>query len=440
MIINTNVPMNEFHTDSYVDLVTLQNTLKEGIKRIIPNSVRVCAEVSSVSRKPNGHCYIEMSQTENGRLLAKARAIIWRTTYERLMPRFYQVNNSELRPGMKVLVDVKANYHEVYGLSFYIDNINPEFTLKSTLGERELERRRTIEKLTKEGLIDLQKQLERPVLPYKLAVISANGAAGLGDFLRHIGNNEYGFVFSPVLFPSVMQGAGSPPSICAALAEINDAYQYDEHAYDAILILRGGGSELDLACFDDYEMAKSIALSNFPVYTAIGHDRDFHVADMVASAHFKTPTALADELISCFMSEDERLSTYSSRLQIAFLNKVSKKESKIDLLESRINNGLQRKVLGMESNLNILTQRIKNVLYQRLNLMDSSINMLESRIKSADPRGILKRGYVLTLSPSGAVMKKATDTKKGDNVRIMFADGVIHATVDDVEVKKVEVK
>lgn len=369
--------MGDYH--DHIDLYTLQLSLKAGVEDVFPERVWVKAEVSSVSVK-GGHCYLELSQNEGSTMVAKARAVIWRSRYMLLSRMFEELTGGPLKPGITVLARVQVSYSELYGLTLVIDDLDAEVTI----GERELQKRRTIERLEKEGLMDAQKALSLPDLPYALAVVSAAGAAGYGDFQRHLHENEYGFVFRTDLFEASMQGAAAPQSISEALA----AVEASGVKYDAVLILRGGGSSIDLDCFDDYDLAVAIARCPIPVFTAIGHERDHHVADMVACDFVKTPTALADEFISRYVAEDMRIESYSTRLRLAFINKI--------------------------------------------NAILSRLDVLESRIKGADPRNVLSRGYVLTLDSKGRALKSAAALKEGDMVKVMFADGVA-----ECETKKV---
>lgn len=361
----------------FIDLLTLQRGLKEGIEDLFPDKVRVRAEISGVSIK-GGNCYLELSQTENGRLVAKARGIIWRDRYFLLSSYFREITGSDLQAGMTVLVRVQVTYNEAFGLTLFIDELDPGLTL----GEQERIRRETLSKLEEEGLIDRQKSLSLAPLPYALAVISTDTAAGWGDFRRHLTENAWGFRFRVDLFEAVMQGNTAPESISDAL----DAVQASKTPYDAILILRGGGSNFDLNCFDDYGLCFNIARCDIPVFTAIGHDRDHHVADRVAYRDVKTPTALADLFLDLYATEDERISGYITRLRLAFVNK--------------------------------------------LNAMSSRIELLSSRIKAADPRGILSRGYALVTDGRGVVLKSAAGVAPGDRVNVLFADGQLNCTVD----------
>lgn len=386
----------------FIDLLYLQNRLKKGIESLFPNRIWVKAEVSAVKARSGGHCYMELSQSEDGKLVAKASAIIWSSKYRVIAPYFESVTGSPIQEGMVILVEVQVNFSELYGLSLIINDIDPEYSL----GVKELERQMTIERLQKEGLMDLQQKQELPLLPYRLAVISAPDAAGYRDFMRHLEENPYGFQVCPVLFQALMQGAECPSSIVSAMDEIIGD---DEH-WDAVLILRGGGSKLDLACYDDYGLAAAIAKFPLPVLTAVGHDQDFHVCDMVAHEFLKTPTALADYILDIYEREDERISSCQSRVVLAVSNRLYREES---LLES-------------------MAARIKGAFSLKIAAMESALKVLEARIGAADPRRILDRGYALAVDADGVVLKGAAGRKPGDKVSIMFADGTLNCTVDDL--------
>ena len=290
----------------FVNLLELQQKIKKGVECLFPKKLWVRAEVSAVKARYGGHCYLELSQSDEAGLKAKASAVIWSSKYRFIAPYFESVTGSPIQEGMVILIEVQVSYSELYGLSFVINDIDPEFSV----GHKELERQKTIERLQNEGLMGLQKQLVFPDLPYLLAVVSAEDAAGYRDFMRHLHENEYGFSFSTVLYPALMQGAGCPASVVEAL----DAIIESGVTYDAVLVLRGGGAKLDLACFDDYDMAAAIAQYPLPVLTAIGHDQDYHVCDMVAHGSVKTPTALADLFLGIYEDEDARLSSYLTRI------------------------------------------------------------------------------------------------------------------------------
>jgi len=361
----------------FIDLYELQKQMREGLEDLFPDSVWVRAEISSIQVKANGHCYMELSQSSDGAVVAKARAVIWRGRYLPISTYFRQATDSDMAPGMQILCRVQVTYPELYGLTLTIDEVEPQFTL----GQAELLRRQTVERLRENALMDAQKTLGVAPIPFNLAVISARDAAGYGDFCRHLQQNPYGFRFGVELFESAMQGTLAPSSVSRAIEDI----QTCGRRYDAILIIRGGGSNLDLACFDDYDLCFAIANSSIPVFTAIGHDRDLHVADMVAFRFEKTPTALADFFIGMFLDEDERITSIAARLNLLVSARISSLEARLDILEARI--------------------------------------------KAADPRNVLSRGYSLVTDSRGVVVKSSGKLSDGDEIMIMFEDGQVRAIV-----------
>ncbi len=387
-----------------IDLYTLQTRLKSVLEGSFPGKIWLKAEISAVKARSGGHCYLELSQSGSSGLTAKAQAIIWSSKFRLIAPYFQSVTGIPLQEGINVLVQVQVNYSQLYGFSLIIDDIDPEYTI----GDKERVRQETIDRLKREGLMDRQKKLSLPALPYRLAVVSAPDAAGYRDFIRHLKENEYGFVFHTDLFEAVMQGVSAPESIAGAILAASES----SSPYDAVLVLRGGGARLDLACFDDYQVAAAIAMCPVPVLTAVGHDQDYHICDMAAWKYVKTPTALADVFLDIYIDEDQALASYASRLKMAFLGKTAEMSSKIDLLESRMKMAFRNKVTAMSS----------------------KVDLLETRILGADPRKILARGYALVLDSGGVVMKKSGDRKPGDKVSVMFADGTLRCTVDEREV------
>ena len=386
----------------YIDLFELQSRLKQGIESLFPKRLWIKAEVSAVKARNGGHCYLELSQSDSSGLVAKSSAIIWSSKYRFIAPYFESVTGSPIQEGMVILAEVQVNYSQLYGLSLIVNDVDPEFSL----GVKELERQKTIERLQKEGLMDLQKGLQLPLLPYNIAVISAEDAAGYRDFVRHLAENPYGFSLDCTLFPALMQGVDCPQSIVSAL----DSVMETGKTWDAVLILRGGGAKLDLACFDDYELAAVIAQYPIPVLTAIGHDQDFHVCDMVAHEFVKTPTALADFLLGMYETEDERISSLQTRMRLAFSNKIYSAESALNMLQARVKGGFNMKIANMEA----------------------ALKVLEARIIAADPRRILERGYALAVDADGVVVKSVAGRKKGDKMSMMFPDGTLDCIIEAV--------
>ncbi|MCD8207738.1 MAG: exodeoxyribonuclease VII large subunit [Bacteroidales bacterium] len=396
-----------------IDLLTLQRRLKKSIEGSEPERLWLRAEIASLKHKPGGHCYLDLAQSDDNGLVAKAQANIWANRFNLLGPCFEAQTGMPLQAGITVLLHVQVTYSPLYGLSLNVDDIDPAYTL----GERERVRRETIQRLEKEGLMGLQKQLPEPGLPRRIAVISASDAAGFGDFMKHL-NNPYGFTFNVTLFSAFMQGTSCPSSIISAFEDILLANEGGAEsgaescaaAFDVVFIMRGGGSDLDLSWYDDYDLCAALARFPLPVFTAIGHDKDYHIADMVAYDYAKTPTALADKLVDWYAAEDAMLSGYSSRLRLAFNSKLSAMESRVVTMGNRIRMAIKTKLTSMEGRLNVL----------------------ETKIREADPRNILKKGYILALDANGLTVKSVSGRKKGDEISLMFNDGKLECTVNQV--------
>ena len=437
----------------YIELLELQQRIKEGIQDAFPDRLWVKAEIGQWSPRSNGHCYLSLTQSRGGKVVAESRAMIWKWVYPRLKAFFEEATGRTLEAGIAVLVRVEVNYSELYGISLFIDDIDPAFTL----GEAALERKKAIEKLTVGGYMEMQKELSLPALPYRLAVISSATAAGYGDFRRHLLENEAGYVFEVDLFEALMQGESAPASIISAIVDVTE-----RGGYDALLILRGGGSDLDLACFDDYDLAVAIATCPVPVITAIGHDRDYHIADMVASRFVKTPTALADLFLEAYADEDAALDALAGRVLQAALRRISAVELRLQALDARVSKAVQAKLAAMDRRVDLLQGRISRGLERlrseavrgydhalhrlrfaaesRLGREVSNLALREAMIGASDPRKILSLGYVLVTGADNRVLKRVRGTAVGDRIGVRFSDGALLARVDKVMAENIDNK
>ena len=385
----------------YLELSELLAQVRESVADAFPDRYWVKGEIGSWSPRANGHCYLTLSESVKGRQVADIRAMVWKWSFPQLKAFFESETGQPLKEGITVLVRVQVNYDPVFGMALFIDDIDPAFTV----GEQALERKRTIERLTAEGYMDLQRELALPRLPYRLAVITSKTAAGYGDFRKHLLENEAGYAFRLDLYEALMQGESAPASIISALQEAQ------AQPYDAVLLLRGGGSVTDLSCFDDYDLAVAIASCPAPVITAIGHERDFHVADMVANRFVKTPTALADLFLDAYAEEDALLDGFENRIRRAVADRV---------------NGMARKV-------DAAAHRLRFAALSRINRELSALDLKEALIKASDPRKILSLGYALVTGSDGKVLKSVAPVAVGDRIGVRFADGAIGATVDAVK-------
>ena len=428
----------------YMDLLELQARIKESVADAFPGRYWVKAEIASWSPRANGHCYLSLVQTRGGKSVAESRAMIWKWHLPQLTAYFEDTTGQKLQAGITVLVRVQVTFSELYGMSLYIDDIDAAFTL----GEQALERKRNIERLEKDGYMDLQKELALPELPYRLAVITSKTAAGYQDFRNHLLRNPEGYAFRLDLFEALMQGEQAPASIMEALEEIG------RKNYDAALILRGGGSELDLQCFDDFALAVAIATCPVPVITAIGHDKDVHIADMVAHASVKTPTALADLFLEAYQAQDAVIDRLEARVAAGLQRLVSREELRVKSADAAIRQAIHRRVSALEMLLqrsigritrgflqkyndvakerDVVAHRLRFATLARVGEGISALALMESRIKSTDPRTILSLGYVLVTGKDNKVLKTVGRVAVGDRIGVRFQDGSIMAKVDEV--------
>ena len=387
-----------------IGLLALQEQVKRHLEDHFFESVWLQAEISELKQNPSGHCYLTLVEKDprSNALLARASAVVWASTWRMVKPYFEAQTGRSLAPGLSVLVRVQVSYSVLYGLSLVIYDIDPSFTV----GELELARQRTIARLEAEGMFDMNAQLSLPLLPQRLAVVSSPTAAGWRDFRRQLEGNEYGFRFRLQLFPAVMQGDAAPESIIGALDQI--AAEAD--SFDAVLILRGGGGAMDLVCFDDYELAVNVAQFPLPILTGIGHDHDFHIVDMVAHTHVKTPTALADWLLDRFSGEAWRLDTLVQRLHLAVRTHAAAQLGALESLKLRL--------------VHAALDRHADALH--------ALDLLERRVEAADPRRALDRGFLIALKDGHRTDRAAAFTP-GDRLTLLFRDGSVEAEVSKVK-------
>ena len=434
----------------YIDLLELQTRIKEGIQDAFPGRYWVNAEISSWSPRANGHCYLTLTQSRAGKPVAESRAMIWKWHYTQIVRYFEEATGQKLQAGITVLVKVQVSFSELYGISLYIEDIDAAFTL----GEQALERKRAIERLTKDGYMDMQKELAIPDIPQRLAVITSKTAAGYQDFRNHLLNNPDGYAFTLHLYEATMQGEQAPSSIADALSEAQ------EKDYDAILILRGGGSETDLLCFDDFNLAIAIATCPVPVVTAIGHDKDVHIADMVAHESVKTPTALADLFLDALAAAEDAARDLVRRIAQAAMRLAGAQELRLESLDSAIHRAIRGRVAALEVQLQRSIGRITKGLTQKYSdvarLRDTAVHRIqfaaqarigsevsrvalkEAVITGSDPRKILGLGYVLVTGKDNKILKTVDRVAVGDRIGVRFNDGSLTAKVDEIYSDKID--
>ena len=380
-------------------LSQLNKMVRDAIDMQLPDEYWVEAELSEC-REHNGHCYLELIEKDEhtNTPVARASAKCWRQTWLMVKPYFERTTGEPLRTGMKVLLKVYAQFHEAFGFSWIVTDIDPNYTL----GDMARKRLEIIRQLKEEGVFDLQRELRIPLFAKRIAVISAEHAAGYGDFCRQLEDNEYGFRFEVTLFPAIMQGEQVEQSIIAALERI---YALNT-SFDVVVIIRGGGATADLSGFDTLALAENIAQFPLPVITGIGHERDESIIDMVAHTRVKTPTAAAALLIDHLRQVLERINSAQQRITTAIFQRIANQKMRLTNLQTLLPALVQR---------NLAEARHR-------------IEMLEVLLKSHDPQRLLSRGYSITLL-NGRAVRDPQQLKAGDVLETRVEKGTIKSTV-----------
>jgi exodeoxyribonuclease VII large subunit len=372
----------------------------------------VVGELADFRQAPQGHVYFELVEKQGNQLMAKIRANLWQYTFRSVAAKFESVTGTSLKNGMKVLAFVSVNFHPVFGLSVNVKDIDPSFSL----GERARIRQETIDRLTGEGLIRLNSQQILPPVIQRIAVISSSTAAGYGDFVNQVGNNPYGYRIQQKLYNSLMQGNEAVVSLLSALDRIKE--DLETFSWDAVVIIRGGGAQLDLDCFDDYRLGAKIAAFPIPVFTGIGHERDETIADLVAHTRLKTPTAVAEFILDSFREFEENLGTLTRRLDRATRIHLKEEENKLQNYFAKIKSNCAYRFSMENTRINTISkncqQAFRNLVKQQTSILDQAekniakgaarylkvqqnkIEHLELILKQLDPVAILKRGYTRT--------------------------------------------
>ena len=373
--------------------------VREAIEDALPDEYWVEAELSEC-RENSGHCYMELIEKDerSNTPVARASAKCWRQTWLMAKPYFERTTGQPLRAGMKVLLRVYAQFHEAYGFSWIVTDIDPTYTL----GDMARKRQEIIRQLKEEGVFDLQRELHIPTFAKRIAVISAQNAAGYGDFCRQLEDNDYGFRFEVTLFPAIMQGEQVETSVISAL---NNVYERI-HDFDVVCILRGGGASADLSGFDTLALAENVAQFPLPIITGIGHDRDESILDMISHTRVKTPTAAAAFLIDHMRNVWERISQLAMLIPTLALRVLSESRHRIELLENRLPVAIERRMT---------TQR---------NLLEN----LTIKLQGFDPQLLLSRGYSITLH-NGRAVRDPKQLKPGEEIETRVEKGTIKSIV-----------
>lgn len=435
-------------TSKSPNTITLQE-FNNRIKRLLADpSVMNCwvvAETTDV--RINQHCYLQLLEKnpKTGATVAKIKAIIWGSQFRFLNARFKQVTGRDIGNDMKIMVCLSVNYSPQYGLTVVINDINPEFTL----GDMERQRQEILNRLTQEGIIGQNKTVPVPPVLQHIAIVSAAGAAGYGDFMKQLTDNKYGVCFYPCLFQATMQGVKTVPTVLAAL----DKVEQNQHLFDCVVIIRGGGGTEELNSFDNYDLARRVATFPLPVIVGIGHERDITVLDYVAGIRVKTPTAAAEHIIlqaanalahigdlsnqvvsiarDYIARAKEQLSYYAGNLPIMAQSIIDTNTLRLQNFIQNIPLHVQRRIEGENAQLARQKDSIKNAVAQVKMKETMRLEALGDKIELLSPRKVMARGYTLTTC-EGKIMTDAAQLEAGKLVTIHFRDGKVVAGTQSI--------
>ena len=456
-----------------ISLFHLNNQIKNVLNDTFDSDVWVIAEISELRYNQNGHCYLELVEKDErtDKIIAKARATIWSYTFRMLKPYFETTTGQRFSSGIKVLVSASVEFQEIYGYTLNIKDIDPSYTL----GDIARRRKEILARLEEEGVLEMNKELDFPEIPKCIAIISSPTAAGYEDFVNQLENNPYEYQFHYKLFPAIMQGNQAEESIINALDHINEY----EDLFDVAVIIRGGGSQADLNCFDSYWLAFNVAQFPIPVISGIGHERDETIVDIVANTRVKTPTAAAEYLIDCFdecreyqenlqeqflagvneilLSASERMSFLTNKFsplvkqilerksnQLMLANEKLNHSSKkltgnhrflLQNLQSRIQFSLDRRIRGERTEIEHLQSKIRIRIQHLLENQKHGLSLFEQSVKYLNPENILDKGYTLTMK-DGKIIKDISLLSPKDKIETRFKNGSVESEVQKINFKK----
>jgi len=432
-----------------LSVVQLTSTIQQVLDKELEPLIWVVGELADFRQAPQGHVYFELVEKEGNQVQAKIRANIWQFTFRTVAAKFESVTGTTLKSGMKVLAQVSVTYHSVYGLSLNVKDIDPSFSL----GERARIRQETINRLTQEGKLRSNAHFQLPIVIQRIAVISSSTAAGYGDFINQIEGNPSGYKIYYRLFPSLMQGNEAVPQLLAAMDHV--AKEAAKLQLDALVILRGGGAQLDLDCFDNYALALKIAEFPLPVFTGIGHERDETIADLVAHTRLKTPTAVAEFILSSYREFEDHLGIAAQRLDWITRSKFKEQERSLQSLGFRIQGEAKQLLSRGEDRIRTCSSRIflaatsrrkqelitlsqkgeqlKKESQRYLKQQKDRVSQLELQSRQLNPASLLEKGYTRTEKEGIPIHK--TLVAPGDHLVTFTPNQRIISTVQTLDNK-----
>lgn len=414
--------------EGQITLTELQGLIRDKIYEALPGAYWVIAEIADMKVHTAGHCYLELTGTETpgGKVTARARATIWASKFRSLNTYFNASTGIPLRAGITILFRATVEYHELYGLSLNITDIDPAYTA----GDMALRREAIIRRLTAEGVLSMNSGLPLTPYPRNIAVISSSKAAGYQDFINHLVNNPYGYAFRTTLFEAVMQGETTMASVTEALDSISEMIS----EFDVVVIIRGGGSTIDLSWFDSYEIAYHVTQFPLPVLTGIGHEKDQSVTDMVAWKALKTPTAVAGFIVERTMECENNIIGMAESLVSAVEGAMEAAEERLSSIQNRITATARLMVRLKEEKLSNHAGRLARASANVLNRAKEATDRMEDALRHLNPAGVLRRGFTLT-SRNGTIIQTAAELRPGDTIKTHFAEGTAESMVKKINKK-----
>ena len=409
------------NSNKHITLLELNRLVREVIESEMPHEYWVEAELSEC-RESRGHCYMELIEKDehSATPIAKASAKCWAQKWMLVRPYFERTTGQRLAAGMKVLLKVYPQFHEAFGFSWIVTDIDPTYTM----GDMAQKRQEIIRQLKEEGVFELQKELELPVFSQRIAVISSETAAGYGDFCNQLSDNPYGFQFRTWLFPAIMQGEGTGQSIIAALEKIYTII----NQFDCVVIIRGGGATSDMSGFDTLELAENVANFPIPIITGIGHERDESILDMVSHMRVKTPTAAAALLIDHLKIVLDTINNSQNSITRSVQQKLSTLNAQLLTVSEAIPRLFSIVKTRHEARLDTFEQKIPMLIERRLTNTCHQLEILEEKVKSLDPQLLLKRGYSITLH-NGKAVRAPRQLRQGDEIETRLEKGTLKSII-----------
>ena len=426
----------------HLSLLELNRIIRDCLDSHLDPSYWVVAEISDLRVNQKGHCYLELVEKQEDEILAKSRATIWSYAYRNLSMWFESATGEPLKAGMKILANVAVNFHEVYGMSLNIRDIDASFTV----GERAIRRQQIMKKLVEDGVAEMNKELPLPLVPQRVAVISAPTAAGYQDFTDQLLNNAYHYQFHIQLFPALMQGKEAEDSIITALHAINKKLK----DYDLVVLIRGGGGVSDLDCFDGYRVASHVAQFPLPVVTGIGHERDETIVDLVAHTRLKTPTAVAEFLISGLRRFEDSITELSEMIYDEASGILKDETARIDQVTGELKHLSSSVFLTMQNQLELISnrflsaarhnhERVKSVIDQavrtlrhmtaiQLSMEGEKMRLLNENLALLEIDATLNRGFTITRI-HGNLIRDAGQLTEGERISTQYYRGTTESII-----------